>query len=131
MSISFNTLLGSDAKLLALREKRGEILAANMANADTPNFKARDLDFSTALKQATTNQTLLAHTQVGHFAPEMPFLGASLKYRNPNQVSLDGNTVEEHVEQAKFAENSVQYQFLLQSIGGDFKEVREALTGQI
>jgi flagellar basal-body rod protein FlgB len=131
MAISFNAALGSSPMMLALREKRGEILAANMANADTPNFKARDLDFSTALKQATTEQTLLAHTQAGHFAPEMPFLGARLKYRNPNQVSLDGNTVEEHIEQAKFAENSLQYQASLQFIGGKFNELRSALTGQV
>ena len=104
MAISFNAALGSSPMMLALREKRGEILAANMANADTPNFKARDLDFSTALKQATTEQTLLAHTQAGHFAPEMPFLGARLKYRNPNQVSLaKRNNVDIAIQCARIA----------------------------
>lgn len=131
MAISFDAALGKSPQLLALREKRSEILAANMANADTPNFKARDLDFSRVLKATTPEPTLLAHTQPGHFAPEQPFMGAQLKYRNPNQVSLDGNTVEEHIEQAKYAENAMQYQTTLQWIGGSFNELKTAFTGQV
>lgn len=131
MAISFDAALGNSPKLLALREKRSEVLAANLANADTPNFKARDLDFSRVLKKSMPQPTLLAHTQPGHFAPEQPFLGAQLKYRNPNQVSLDGNTVEEHIEQAKYAENSMQYQTTLQWLGGEFKDLTSAFTGQV
>ncbi|MEI7839498.1 MAG: flagellar basal body rod protein FlgB [Methylococcaceae bacterium] len=131
MAISFDAALGNSPKILALREKRGEILAANLANADTPNFKARDLDFSRVLKKSMPEPTVLAHTQTGHFAPEMPFLGAQLKYRNPNQVSLDGNTVEEHIEQAKYAENSLQYQASLQWLGGEFNDLKSAFTGQV
>ena len=131
MAISFDAALGNRPTVLALREKRGEILAANLANADTPNFKARDLDFSRVLKKSMPEPTVLAHTQTGHFAPEMPFLGAQLKYRNPNQVSLDGNTVEEHIEQAKYAENSLQYQASLQWLGGAFNDLRSAFTGQV
>lgn len=130
MAISFDAALGKTPQLLALREKRSEILAANLANADTPNFKARDLDFSRVLKKTTPEPTLLAHTQPGHFAPEQPFLGAQLKYRNPNQVSLDGNTVEEHIEQAKYAENALQYQASLQFLGGSFNELKSAFIGQ-
>ncbi len=131
MAISFDAALGNTPKILALREKRGEILAANLANADTPNFKARDLDFSRVLKKTMPEPTLLAHTNSGHFAPEQPFLGAQLKYRNPNQVSLDGNTVEEHIEQAKYAENSLQYQASLQWLGGTFNELKSAFAGQV
>ena len=131
MAISFDAALGNSPKLLALREKRSEVLAANLANDDTPNFKARDLDFSRVLKKSMPQPTLLAHTQPGHFAPEQPFLGAQLKYRNPNQVSLDGNTVEEHIEQAKYAENSMQYQTTLQWLGGEFKDLTSAFTGQV
>jgi flagellar basal-body rod protein FlgB len=131
MSISFDAMLGNRPQLLALREKRSEILAANLANADTPHFKARDLDFSRVFKSTMPQPTLIAHTQAGHFAPEQPFFGAQLKYRNPNQVSLDGNTVEEHIEQAKFAENALQYQASLQFLGGSFNELRSAFTGQV
>ncbi len=131
MAINFDAALGNGPKLLALREKRSEVLAANLANADTPNFKARDLDFSRILKKTMPQPTLLAHTQPGHFAPEQPFFGAQLKYRNPNQVSLDGNTVEEHIEQAKYAENSLQYQTTLQWLSGEFKGLTSAFTGQV
>lgn len=131
MAISFDAALGKTPQLLALREKRSEVLAANLANADTPNFKARDLDFSQVLKKTNPAPVLIAHTQSGHFAPEQPFLGATLKYRNPNQVSLDGNTVEEHIEQAKYAENALQYQSSLQFIGGKFNELKSAFTGQV
>ena len=129
MGINFEAALGKTPQLLALREKRSEILAANLANADTPNFKARDLDFSRVLQKAMP-ETLLAHTNPAHFATEQPFLGAQLKYRNPNQVSLDGNTVEEHIEQAKYAENATQYEASLQFLSGSFNDLRSAFTGQ-
>lgn len=61
---------------------------------------------------------MFAHTHAAHFSVEQPFLGAQLKYRIPNQVSLDGNTVEEHIEQAKYAENATQYQATLQFLSG-------------
>lgn len=131
MGINFDAALGKSPKILALREKRSEILAANLANSDTPNFKARDLDFSRVLNKTMPEPTVLAHTHPAHFATEQPFLGAQLKYRNPNQVSLDGNTVEEHIEQAKYAENALQYQTSLQWIGGDFKDLTSAFTGQV
>jgi len=131
MAISFDAALGKSPQILALREKRSEVLAANMANADTPNFKARDLDFSRVLKKSMPETPMLAHTQPGHFAAEQPFLGAQLKYRNPNQVSLDGNTVEEHIEQAKYAENALQYQTSLEWLSGHFKGLTTAFTGQV
>jgi flagellar basal-body rod protein FlgB len=130
MGINFEAALGKTPQLLALREKRSEILAANLANADTPNFKARDLDFSRVLQKTMPEPTVLAHTHPAHFATEQPFLGAQLKYRTPNQVSLDGNTVEEHIEQAKYAENATQYQASLQFLGGRFNELQSAFTGQ-
>ena len=130
MGINFDAALGKTPQLLALREKRSEILAANLANADTPNFKARDLDFARVLQKTMPEPTVLAHTNSAHFSTEQPFLGAQLKYRNPNQVSLDGNTVEEHIEQAKYAENATQYEASLQFLGGRFNELRSAFTGQ-
>ena len=129
MSISFDKALGISAQAITLREKRGEILAANLANADTPNFKARDLDFQSILKKSMPASPSLERTQAAHFAPEQMFLGGKLMYRNPNQVSLDGNTVETHVEQAKYAENAVQYQASLQFISGDFAELKMAIKG--
>jgi flagellar basal-body rod protein FlgB len=130
MAINFDTALGIESKALAFREKRGEILAANLANADTPNFKARDLDFKSVLKQSLASGVPLERTHAGHITPQQQVFGANVMYRNPNQASLDGNTVESHVEQAKYAENAVQYQASLHFIGGKFADLMTALRGQ-
>lgn len=131
MAINFDSVLGNHAQALVLREKRSEVLASNLANADTPGYKARDLDFKSVLKQQTMPvRPVVERTQTGHFAPEQQFLGAQLMYRNPNQASLDGNTVESHIEQAKYAENAVQYQASLQFIKGEFSELMSAFRGE-
>jgi flagellar basal-body rod protein FlgB len=130
MAINFDNALGIHPQALALREQRSEVLAANLANADTPNYKARDLDFKSVLKQSMPAEKTVERTQAGHFAPQQQLLGAQLMYRNPNQVSLDGNTVESHVEQAKYAENAVQYQASLQFISNKFSGLMMALRGQ-
>lgn len=130
MAINFDTALGIHPKALAVREKRNEILAANLANADTPNFKAQDLDFKSILKQSTAPGVSMQRTQAGHIAPQQGFFGTNPLYRNPSQVSLDGNTVEPHVEQAKFAENALQYQASLQFINNKFSGLMTALKGQ-
>jgi len=130
MTISFDRALGVSSQALNLREKRGEILAANLANADTPNFKARDLDFQSILKKTLPASPALERTQDQHFSPEQLFLGGKLMYRNPNQVSLDGNTVETHIEQAKYAENAVQYQASLQFLSNRFTELKTAIKGE-
>lgn len=131
MAINFDTALGIHPQALAFREKRGEILAANLANADTPNFKARDLDFKSVLKQSVASSGMtMERTHAGHLASPQQVLGANVMYRNPSQVSLDGNTVEAHVEQAKYAENAVQYQASLQFISGKFTSLMTAVRGQ-
>jgi flagellar basal-body rod protein FlgB len=130
MAINFNAALGNGPQILAFREKRGEILAANLANADTPNFKARDLDFKSVLKQSLASGVSMERTHAGHITPHQQVFGANVMYRNPSQVSLDGNTVESHVEQTKYAENAVRYQASLNFLGGDFSDMRIALRGQ-
>jgi flagellar basal-body rod protein FlgB len=129
MAINFDQALGIHPQALSMRERRGEVLAANMANTDTPGYKARDLDFKSILKQTLPKATTLERTQAGHFAPQ-PLLEARAMYRNPNQVALDGNTVEANVEQAKYAENAVQYQASLQFINNKFSGLMMALRGQ-
>ena len=129
MAINFNEALGIHPHALAMREKRSEILAANLANADTPGYKARDLDFKSILKQNMTSAPAVERTQAGHFAPQQ-LLDSHVMYRNPTQVSLDGNTVEANTEQARYAENAVQYQASLHFINGSFSELMTALRGQ-
>lgn len=121
---------------LNLRARRQEILAANIANADTPNYKARDLDFAAALKGAmgaADGPVKLRRTSARHLdASAATGMSAGLnKYRSAVQPSLDGNTVDPDVERAHFADNALHYQFLLDRAGGVFKTMAMALgSGQ-
>ncbi len=131
MAINFDNALGMHPLALTMREKRSELLAANLANADTPDYKARDLDFKSVLKQQSGNEHVsMERTQAGHLSPGQEWLGADLKYRNPGQASLDGNTVEEHIEQVKYAENAIQYQASLRFINGKFQGLMTAIRGE-
>jgi flagellar basal-body rod protein FlgB len=131
MSINFERALGIHPQALVLREKRSEILATNLANADTPDYKARDLDFKSILQSSlTSSSSHLERTQASHLAPSNAMLGGELLYRNPTQASLDGNTVEEHVEQAKYAQNAVQYQASLEFINSKFSGLMTAIRGE-
>lgn len=133
MAINFNSALGVHPQALMLRERRSEILAANLANADTPDYKARDLDFQSVLKQQINGGDSLApglnRTREAHIAGKQDLFGADLLYRNPMQASLDGNTVEEHIEQAKYAQNAVQYQASLRFLNDDFSGLMTAIRG--
>jgi flagellar basal-body rod protein FlgB len=129
MTINFDKALGIHPQALALREKRGEMLAANLANADTPGYKARDMDFKSVLNQNLQLAQPMERTQTNHFSFQNKF-EAHTMYRNPNQASLDGNTVEANVEQAKYAENAVQYQASLQFVSNKFSGLMMALRGQ-
>jgi flagellar basal-body rod protein FlgB len=130
MAINFNNALSIHPQALALREKRSEILAANLANADTPDYKARDLDFKAVLNQTLSGNASLNRTRQDHMTAQQTVLGADLLYRNPHQASLDGNTVESNVEQAKYAENAVQYQASLTFINDKFSGLMSAIRGE-
>jgi flagellar basal-body rod protein FlgB len=129
MTINFDKALGIHPQALAMREKRSELLAANLANADTPGYKARDMDFKSILNQTLPLAQPMERTHAQHFSVQQGF-EAQTMYRNPNQASLDGNTVEANVEQAKYAENAVQYQASLQFLSGKFSGLMMALRGQ-
>ncbi|MBL1294210.1 MAG: flagellar basal body rod protein FlgB [Thiotrichales bacterium] len=134
MKISFENALGIHADALALRSKRLEVLASNLVNADTPGYKARDIDFRTALNEAssTTDANQLKTTRAGHISlgSGISNVNFEVQYRIPTQPSRDGNTVEAEVEQAEFARNATQYQASLQFLGGRFQGLRKAITGE-
>ena len=118
---------------LNLRAKRQEVLASNIANADTPNFKARDLDFSGTLKNAmgaAGGSIKLARTSARHLDANAGSASGPLKYRSSVQPSLDGNTVDMDVERAHFTENALHYQFLLDRAQNQFKTLGLAINGQ-
>jgi len=130
MAISFDKALSIHPQALVLREKRSEVLASNLANADTPNYKARDLEFHSVLKKSMVKTPSLERTQPGHLAPSNQLLGATMMFRIPHQASLDGNTVESNIEQAKYSQNAVQYQASLRFINGSFSGLMTAIRGQ-
>lgn len=122
---------------LALRSQRQQLLASNIANADTPNYKARDIDFNAALSNAMTRSeqqppSPLAKTNASHLAgtadPDI-FAGARLQYRSPIQGAVDGNTVDMDVERNQFADNAIRYEAGLTLISGQIKNMLAAIQG--
>jgi flagellar basal-body rod protein FlgB len=101
---------------LKLRSQRQELLAANVANADTPNYKAVDFDFGKALSAAVTTRT-------------GPGPSPDLLYRQPAQASLDGNSVDMDAERAQFADNTVRYEAALKFLNTQLKTMLAALQG--
>lgn len=137
MARPLDTYLGVYPQALKLSAKRNEMIAANIANADTPNYKARDLDFKTALasSSAANHNLQLRHTADSnskHITLESQSGGvvARTLYRVPLAPSLDGNTVDAQVEQANFAENTIHYQASLSFVSGKFRSLMTAITGQ-
>jgi flagellar basal-body rod protein FlgB len=128
----FENIFGIHEQALLLHGQRINVLAANLANADTPNYKARDIDFSAVLSQTDEGAALpMRTTQAAHIAMnDGGVAGGELKYRNPYQASLDGNTVEMPVEQAAFSENNVRYQASLAFINSNIAEMQLAIAGQ-
>jgi len=127
MTVSFADSIGLHAQSLVLREKRGEIIASNIANAATPNFKARDFDFESELARATGDGGM-ARTNVRHLGDS--FAEGNLGYRVPLNSSLDGNTVELAVEQMEFAENTLRYQTSLQLLNRRISGLMTAIKGE-
>ena len=145
MGISFDSVLGVHEKALHLRAQRSEIIASNIANAYTPGYQARDIDFKSALSEAMgenraavasgANLALRASShgtsinESGQRISSTNDVAASIKYRIPMQSALDGNTVETDREQAAFADNTVRYQATLQFLGGKFSSMKNAISG--
>jgi flagellar basal-body rod protein FlgB len=126
--------LSFQTQALGLRAQRQQILAGNIANADTPNYKARDFDFSIALKEAVAGRNggglALATTAGGHIQAGADAISARLMYRTPGQASVDGNTVEMDVERAQFSENAIQYEAGITFISGQIKTLLSAMQSQ-
>lgn len=127
-------LFGIHTQALALWQRRADVLANNLANADTPGYLARDVDFRKALQAASGMATGTLPLE----APDAGQIGtpaganaaqAGLEYRVPSQPTMDGNTVDTQVEQADFAGNTVHYQASLSFITAQISMLRTAITG--
>jgi flagellar basal-body rod protein FlgB len=134
MSISFDRALGIHQQALGFRAQRAEVLANNIANADTPHYKARDLEFATVLAEQSTKTQRgpvnLNRTDSRHIAADGIQAGtADLAYRTPFHASIDQNTVDLQIEQSNYAENSVQFQASFTLLNSKFKGLVTALRG--
>lgn len=131
MAISFEKALGIHEKALQFKVMRSEVLANNLINADTPNFKARDIDFQSVLKnQQSVSAARMHTTHHRHMTPSGSSFQPRLMYRNPLQPSLDGNTVDQQVEMTRFAKNTMDFQASFQFLNGKFKGLRNAIRGE-
>lgn len=122
--------IGTHARALIIRSNRAEVLATNIANADTPGFKARDLDFRSVLEQSKTNSSIVLTVTNSHHIAISTAASPQLFYRNPGQLSVAGNTVDIDVEQAAFTENSLRYMATLSFLDGSIKGLKMALRGE-
>ena len=130
---SLENALGLYEAALKVRAQRMEVLSSNLANADTPGYKARDLDFKSVLANYQSNSvpaSALKTTHSGHMQQPGSVMGGQLQYRNPTQPSIDGNTVDPQLEKSKFMENALQYQATLQFINGRISTLRKAMKGE-
>ncbi|MFT7234766.1 MAG: flagellar basal-body rod protein FlgB [Methylophagaceae bacterium] len=132
MPINFDSALGIHPDALRVRSQRAELLASNLSNADTPGYKARDIDFKSALKMANSGD--MGAMKVSHQNHMQPLKSLSnlphVQYRGTIQDSLDGNSVDEQIEQAAFMENSIQYQASVEFLGGKFNGLLKAIKGE-
>ena len=133
MAFNLDNAFGIYGDALKLRAQRTAQLAANIANVDTPNYKAKDIDFQAALKQVQqgNDAASLKRTHAGHITSSGASAStAPLMYRIPLQPSLDGNTVNAQVEQAAFAKNAVEYQASFDFLNSRIKGLKTALKGE-
>ena len=133
MMDKLDAALNFNREALNLRAQRQEVLASNIAHADTPNYKARDIDFSSRLTEAvergrasqSMNMSVTSSRHIRAEAQAMP--DQNLLYRVPNQSSIDGNTVEMDVERINFADNALRYESNLTVLSSKIKTLMSAV----
>jgi flagellar basal-body rod protein FlgB len=128
-SINFNNALGVHPDAMLLRAKRAEILANNLANSDTPGFKARDINFQAMLAKETQSGLAMSSTNSAHISGSAS-RNSELLFRNPSQPSIDGNTVDTQLEQTIFSRNAMDYDSSFEFLNGKFKGLKSAIRGE-
>lgn len=131
MAITFDNALGIHEHALNARVRRAEVQANNLANADTPGYKARDVNFQAMLDQAQASQGFeMTRSNEAHMGFGSSGSDSELLYRVPHQPSLDGNTVDAQQEQSRFMRNAMEYQASFQFLSSKFSGLSKAITGQ-
>ena len=125
-----DNIFGIHEEAVRVRAKRAEVLASNLANADTPGYKARDFDFKAILGRQMQPTVRLAATHDGHIGNDRGIVASTqMGYRIPQQASLDGNTVEAEREQSEFSENAMRYQASLRFLDSRIQGLKRAIKG--
>lgn len=131
MNSKLDNVLNFHQTALSLRTSRQELLSSNIANADTPNFKAKDIDFTSVLRDAVSSSTKtqsLTTTSAMHINPGAGnIVNSQTLYRVPQQPSADGNTVEMDTERTNFAENSLKYDASITFVSNQIRNLLSAL----
>ena len=129
--------LDFQGQALQLRSERQRLIASNIANADTPGYIARDMDFAKTLKAATgalPAASAIATSHAGHIGAGAPGLNGTVRsellYATPSQTNLDRNTVDMDRERASFADNAIKYEATLRFINSSVRTSLSAITGQ-
>lgn len=132
MAISFDKALGVHEHSLRFRANRSAILADNLANADTPGYKAKDIDFKSVLNGSASNMSgsAMKTTHGNHFQMSSSSQQYDTLYRTPQQPSIDGNTVEEQIENAEFMKNNLAFQASFTFLNSKFKGLTSAIKGE-
>lgn len=130
MALNLDSYLGIHAKALVARDHRASQLANNLANVNTPNYKAVDVDFNELLTATMAGSSQQLQTSSPNHINTNADFSANLKYRVPAHDSLDGNTVDKDVETAEFAKNALNYQASLNFLGSKIKTMMAALKGE-
>lgn len=125
LMFNFNTIVGVHENALSVYSQRAKIISSNLVNADTPNFKARDIDFRNVLKGVESHRVQLVGIHQSTETHETP----ELVYRVPLQPSLDGNTVNVQQEVSAYSENAVRFQATLNILSNKFKSISKAIRG--
>lgn len=131
MAISLDKLVGFHHKAVTVRTDRMEVIAGNLANANTPGYKAKDIDFKQAMQSAQYARTQsLSRTHDKHFEVNRKLTNTELQFRVPDQPDTgDGNTVDVQIERNNFLDNGMRYQASLQFLDGKFKGMKKAIKG--
>jgi len=130
MNTRIDAALDVHADAMQLRARRTRLLATNIANVDTPNYKARDLVFGDTLARAMKTSLPMRSTDSRHIPLGRNSTGVAVHYRNPEAPSLDGNTVDKDMEQARFAENALRYQASVQFLQNRVGSLIRSLKGE-
>lgn len=140
MAINFDKALGVHEQALGIRTARAQLIANNLANSDTPNFKAQDIDFRSILNEMDAKLSMnmnLQTTSAMHMDANQSQAKMNvgdkeyeLFYRTPSQDSVDGNTVDEHIEHSEFMENALAYQASFTLLNKKFMGLKGAIRGE-